>query len=79
MEEMLLFNKFFPTVDTCLSCEDIAQQSCAMVRRRGIFGDFLDPVFSASRVQHISDMHSKFALRPHIMCRSATAEIRRGK
>jgi len=28
-------------------------------------GDFLHPVFSASRVQHISDMHSKFALRPH--------------
>ena len=26
---------------------------------------FLRPVFSASRVQHISDMHSKFALRPH--------------
>jgi len=30
-----------------------------------IFGDFLHPVFSASCVQHISDMHSKFALRPH--------------
>ena len=28
-------------------------------------GDFLHPVFSASRVQHISDLHSKFALRPH--------------
>jgi len=28
-------------------------------------GDFLRAVFSASRVQHISDMHSKFALRPH--------------
>jgi len=27
--------------------------------------DFLRPVFSASLVQHISDMHSKFALRPH--------------
>jgi len=27
--------------------------------------DFLRPVFSASHVQHISDMHSKFALRPH--------------
>jgi len=27
-------------------------------------GDFLRPVFSASRVQHISDMHFKFALRP---------------
>jgi len=26
--------------------------------------DFLRPVFSASRVQQISDMHSKFALRP---------------
>jgi len=25
----------------------------------------LRPVFSASRVQHISDMHSKFALRSH--------------
>jgi len=24
---------FFPIVDTCLSCEDIARQSCAMVRR----------------------------------------------
>jgi len=24
-------------------------------------GDFLRPVFAASRVQHISDMHSKFA------------------
>jgi len=27
--------------------------------------DFLHPVFSASRVQYISDLHSKFALRPH--------------
>jgi len=29
---------FFPIVDTCLSCEDIAQQSCAMVPRWRIFG-----------------------------------------
>ena len=28
-------------------------------------GDFMRPVFSASSVQHISDMHSKFALRSH--------------
>jgi len=28
-------------------------------------GDFLRPLFSANREQHISDMHSKFALRPH--------------
>jgi len=30
-----------------------------------IFDDFLGPAFAASRVQHISDLHSKFALRPH--------------
>ena len=29
--ETLLFNKFFPIVDTCLSCEDKARQSYAMV------------------------------------------------
>ena len=27
--------------------------------------DVIGPVFPASRVQHISDLHSKFALRPH--------------
>jgi len=45
---------------------------------------FLRPVFPASRVQHISDLHYKFALG-HTMCgsmvniQSAAAEIRRGK
>ena len=65
VEETLLFNKIFPIVDACLSCEDIARQICAMVRRWRFFASFLRPVFSASRVQHISDMHSKSALRPH--------------
>jgi len=43
-------------------------------------------VFSASRVQHISDLHSKFALPHHVskygrhaICETATAENRRGK
>jgi len=31
VEEVLLFNKFFPVVDTCLSSEDIARQYYAMV------------------------------------------------
>jgi len=53
----------FPIVDTCLNCEDIARQSCVMVHRWRLFASFLCPVFSASRVQHISDLHSKFALR----------------
>jgi len=30
----------------------------------GIFGDVLHPAFSASRVQHVSDLHPKFALGP---------------
>jgi len=45
---------FFPLVDTCLSCEDTARQSCAMVPK----WRFLRSVFAASRVLHISDMHS---------------------
>ena len=65
VEDILLLNKFFPIVDTCLSCEDIARQSCRMVPRWRFFASFLHPVFSASHVQHISDLHSKFALRPH--------------
>ena len=65
VEQILLFKNFFPIVDICLSCEDIAGQSCAMVHWWRIFGDFLRPVFSASHVQHTSDLHSKFALRPH--------------
>jgi len=33
VEDILVFNKFFPIVDSCLSCEDTARQSCAIVRR----------------------------------------------
>ena len=65
VEDILLFNKFFPIVDTCLSCEDIARQSCGMVARWRFLATFLRPVFSASRVQQASDQHLKFALRPH--------------
>jgi len=30
----------FPIIDTCLSCEDIVRQSCAMVPRWPVFGVF---------------------------------------
>jgi len=60
---------FFPIVDTCLICEDISRQSCAMVPRSRFFDDFLRPVFAASPVQHVSDLHLKFALRPHHVCK----------
>jgi len=62
---ILLVNCFFLWSIMCLNCEYITRQSCAMVRRRRIFGEFLRPVFPASRVQHVSDLHSKLALRPH--------------
>ena len=60
---------FFPIVDTCLSCEDIARQSCAMVPRWRFFDDFLRPVFAASALQQVSDLHLKFALSPHHVCK----------
>ena len=60
---------FFPIVDTRLSCEDIARQSGAMVPRWRFLATFLCPVFAASRVQHVSDLHLKFALRPHQVCK----------
>jgi len=47
-----------------------------MVPRWRFLATFLGPAFAASRVQHISDLHSKFALGPHHV--SPTAEIRRG-
>jgi len=33
-----------------------------------IFGDFFASCISASCVQHISDLHPKFALKPHHYC-----------
>jgi len=35
-----------------------------MVPRWRFLATFLRPVFAASRMQHISDLHSKFALGP---------------
>jgi len=64
-EDILLLNNFFPIVDMYLRCSDIDRQSCTMVRRWRIFGDILRPVFSASRMQYVSDLRPKFALRPH--------------
>jgi len=46
---------------------------------------FLRPAFPASRVQQVSDLHLKFALRPHHVWKYGrhpiytAAEIRRGK
>jgi len=76
-----ILTSFFPIDDTFLGCEDIAQQICAMVHRWRVFASCI----SVSRMQHISDMHSTFALRPHhvwysmVDIQSAAAENWRGK
>ena len=75
----------FLIVDTCLSCEDTADKVVRWCPDGEFLAIFLHPVFSTSRVQHISDLHSKFVLRPHHVCGSmidipsATAEITRGR
>jgi len=55
---------FFPIVDTCVSCEDIAPYSCAMNPRWRLFGDFWVMHFQRA-AQHFSDLHSKFAPGSH--------------
>ena len=41
---------YFPIVDACLSCEDIARQSCAMVARWRLFTSC---IFSEPRAAHV--------------------------
>jgi len=61
VEEVSLFNKFFS------DCQYLPQlRRCSLTNlcdgaQMAIFCD----LFPASGVQHILDMHSKFALRPH--------------
>jgi len=86
VQEVLLFNKFF----RLSICALVAKIWPDKVVRWCRDGDFLRPVFSASRVQYISDLHSNFALWPvatpcvelcggMVDIQSTTAEIRRGK
>ena len=62
VEEILLLNKFFFLLSIHALVAKIWPDK---VVRRCRDDDFLRPVFAASRVQRISDLHSKFALRPH--------------
>jgi len=49
-----------------------------MVRTWRIFGIFLRRVFSASRLQHVADLHPKFALRSHHVWKYGRHPIRDG-
>jgi len=49
-----------------------------MVPRWRFLATFLRPVFTASRVQHVSDLHPKFALNPHHVWKHGhTSNLRR--
>jgi len=81
VEEILLFNKFFPIVDACLGCEDIARQSCAMVPRWWFLTIFCVLYFqrAARSTFQTCSLNSHYG---YIMCgstvdiQSAMAEIR---
>ena len=62
VEEILLLNKFFFWLSICALVVEIQPDK---VVRWCSDSDSLRPVFPASRMQHISDLHSKFALGPH--------------
>jgi len=65
VEKILLFNKFFFDCRYMPYLRRYSPRKLCDGAQIAYFGDFLGPAFPESHVQHISDMHSKFALRPH--------------
>jgi len=65
LEDILLLNKFSSDCRYVHWLRRYSPTKLCDGAKMAIFGDFLGPAFSASRVPHISDLHSKFALRPH--------------
>ena len=62
--EILLFNKFFSDCRQVLWLRRYSRTKLYDDAQMANFWRFLHPVFAASREQHISDLHSKFALGP---------------
>jgi len=62
VEEILLLNKFF---SDCQYMPQLRRYGPTKLCDGAQMAIFLRLAFPASRVQHISDMHSKFTLRPH--------------
>jgi len=60
VEEVLLLNKFFSDCRYMPQLQDMPDKVVQWCRD----GDFLRPVFATSRLQRISDLHSKFAPMP---------------
>ena len=69
---------FFPIVDTCLTCEDIARQSCAICPD-GKFLAFLGVLHCTFQTCILNSRQDHIMCRSMVDIQSATAEIRRGK
>jgi len=65
VEDILLPKKFFSDCRYMPYVRRYSPTNLCDGAQMAIFGDFLRPVFAASREQHITDLHSKFALGPH--------------
>ena len=65
VQEIVPLNKFFSNFRYMPQLRRYSSTKLCDGAQMAILGDFQRPVFSASRMQHISDLHSKFALRPH--------------
>jgi len=69
MDEVLLLNKFFPTVDKCLSCEDIARQIVrAMVPRWRFLTTFCGLYLQRAPCSTFQTCILN-SLRPHHVCK----------
>jgi len=64
MEEVLLFSKFL-RLSICALVAKILSDKVVRWCPDGEFLAIFASCISASRVQHVSDLHLKFALRPH--------------
>jgi len=63
--EILLLKKFFSDCRYVPQLRRYSPRKLCDAAQMAIFDDFLGPVFPASCAQHVSDLHSKFALGPH--------------
>jgi len=81
VEEVSMFNNFFPIVDTCLSCEDTARQSCAMVPKWRFFCILYFQRAACSTFQTciLNSDKGDTMCGSMVDIQSPTAEIRRGK
>jgi len=78
-----MFKMFFPIVDTCFSCEDIAWQNSTMVPRWRVLAIFCVLYFQGAACStfqtYVLNSHYHTVCGSMVDIQSATAEIRRGQ